>query len=90
MDIESYRRWYEYSRARDAMLAATDTDIAPWHIVQADNKRRARLNCISHLLSQIPYEAVPRKKVHLGKRRMKGKYDDLASMQGRRLIPEVF
>jgi polyphosphate kinase 2 len=90
MDIESYRRWYEYSRARDAMLAATDTDIAPWHIVQADNKRRARLNCISHLLSQFPYDSVPRKKVHLGKRRMKGKYDDLASLKGRRFIPEVF
>jgi polyphosphate kinase 2 len=90
MDIESYRRWYEYSRARDAMLAATDTDITPWHVVQADNKRRARLNCISHLLSQFPYDSVPRKKVQLGKRRMTGKYDDLASLQGRRFIPEIF
>ena len=72
------------------MLAATDTDITPWHVVQADNKRRARLNCISHLLSRFPYDSVPRKKVQLGKRRMTGKYDDLASLQGRRFIPEIF
>jgi polyphosphate kinase 2 len=54
MDLESHRRWYDYSRARDAMLAATDTDVSPWYIVNADDKRRARLNCISHLLSLIP------------------------------------
>jgi polyphosphate kinase 2 len=90
MDLESYRRWYDYSHARDAMLAATDTDIAPWYIIRADNKRRARLNCISHLLGQIPYEAVGREKVSLGKRRTKGKYDDLVSLQGRRFVPETY
>ena len=65
MDLESYGRWYDYSRARDDMFQATDTAWAPWYVVQSDNKRRARLNLISHLLSQIPYEDVPRKKVKL-------------------------
>src|SRR3982751_1050817 len=56
MDLPSRARWYDYSRARDMMLQATDTDIAPWYIVRSDDKKRARLNCISHLLRQIPYE----------------------------------
>ena len=90
MDVESYQRWYEYSRARDAMLEVTDTDYAPWHIVRADDKKRARLNCISHLLSQIPYEDVPRETVKLGKRKTKSAYDDSAPMRGRRLIPEPY
>jgi polyphosphate kinase len=68
MDLESHRRWYDYSRARDEMMAATDTEATPWYIVDADDKRRARLNCISHLLSLIPYEEVRRKKVELPKR----------------------
>ncbi len=59
MDLESHRRWYEYSRARDEMLAATDTEASPWHIVPSDNKKRARLNCIAHILSSIPYEEIP-------------------------------
>jgi len=59
MDLESYRRWYDYSRARDAMLAATDTPFAPWYVVPSDDKKRARLNCIAHILSRIPYEEVP-------------------------------
>ena len=59
MDLESHRRWYDYSRARDAMLAATDTQATPWYIVPSDNKKRARLNCIAHILSSIPYEEVP-------------------------------
>jgi polyphosphate kinase 2 len=58
MDLESHRRWYDYSRARDAMLAATDTAIAPWYIVSSDDKKRARLNCIADILSRIPYEEV--------------------------------
>ena len=58
MDLESHRRWYDYSRARDAMFAATDTKESPWHVVKADNKRRARLNCIAHFLSLIPYEKI--------------------------------
>jgi polyphosphate kinase 2 (PPK2 family) len=90
MDVESYQRWYEYSHARDAMLEATDTDYAPWNIVRADDKKRARLNCISHLLSQIPYEDVPRQEVKLGKRKTKEAYDDGASMRGRRVIPEPY
>ena len=73
MDVESFNRWYDYSRARDDMLAATHTDWAPWYIVRADNKRRARLNCISHFLSQIPYKKLSRDKVDLGKRSKKGK-----------------
>ena len=68
MDLESHRRWYDYSRARDEMMAATDTETTPWYVVDADDKRRARLNCITHLLSLIPYEEVPRKKVKLPKR----------------------
>ena len=65
MDIESYERWYDYSRARDMMLEATDTKHAPWYIVRSDDKRRARLNCIAHILAQIPYKKVDRAKVKL-------------------------
>ena len=65
MDLESHRRWYDYSRARDAMFAATDTEISPWYVIQADDKRRARLNCIAHLLDQVPYERAEPKKVKL-------------------------
>ena len=68
MDIESWARWYDYSRARDIMLDATDTKHAPWYIVRSDDEKRARLNCISHLLSLIPYEKISRKKVELPKR----------------------
>ena len=87
MDTESFHRWYDYSRARDAMFEATDTDLAPWHVVPSDDKKRARLNCISHLLDLIPYKELPRPKVKLGKRNMKDKYDDKASLAGRRIIP---
>ena len=90
MDLESYRRWYEYSRARDQMLSVTDTDHAPWNIVRSDDKKRARLNCITHLLKQIPYEELPREKVELGKRNMEDKYDDHASLEGRRFITEKY
>jgi polyphosphate kinase 2 len=90
MDTESYNRWYDYSRARDAMLEATDTEWAPWHIVPSDDKKRARLNCISHLLSQVSYKELPRPRVKLGKRNLKDKYDDEASLEGRRLIPEKY
>jgi len=90
MDTESFHLWYDYSRARDAMFEATDTDHAPWTIVPSDNKKRARLNCISHLLSQIPYKELPHKKVKLGKRELKGKYDDTASIKGRRFVPEKY
>ena len=63
LDLESFRRWYEYSRARDKMLEATDTKHAPWHLIRSDDKRKARLNCISHLLSLIPSKKAPREKV---------------------------
>lgn len=90
MDLESFRRWNEYSRARDRMLEATDSKHAPWHIVRSDDKKRARLNCISHLLSMIPYRKVPHEKVKLPKRSPKGPYDDDAPMKGRHFIPEKY
>ena len=68
MDLESHQRWYDYSRAKDEMLLATDTSYAPWYIVNADDKKRARLNCISHLLSVIPYKEIEREKVKLPER----------------------
>jgi polyphosphate kinase len=90
MDLESFRRWYEYSRARDAMLAATDTKHAPWYLVRSDNKRKARLNCISHFLSIIPYKKVPREKVKLPDRSEKGRYDDQTALRKRRFVPEEY
>ena len=90
MDVESWTRWYDYSRARDLMLEATDTKHAPWHIVRSDDKRRARLNCISHLLKLIHFEDVPPAKVKLPKRSNKGKYDDQASLKGRKFVPEKY
>ena len=90
MDLESFRRWYEYSRARDKMLEATDTKHAPWNIVRSDDKKKARLSCISHLLSQIPYRKVPQEKVKLPKRKDKGSYDDQVTLKGRRFVPEKF
>ena len=74
MDLKSYSRWYDYSRARDEMFAATDTDFAPWFVVRSDDKRRTRLNIISHLLGRIPYKEVPREKVKLPDRQKRGKY----------------
>jgi polyphosphate kinase len=90
MDLPSRERWFDYSRARDMMLEATDTEWAPWHIVQSDDKKRARLNCLSHLLSLIPYEPVKGPKVKLPDRSMKHAYDDMAPMKNRRWIPEKF
>ena len=74
MDLKSYSRWYEYSKARDEMFAATDTGYAPWFVAKSDDKRRARLNIITHLLSQIPYKEAPRERVKLPKRQKAGKY----------------
>ncbi|MCI0379024.1 MAG: polyphosphate kinase 2 [Gemmataceae bacterium] len=88
MDLESYSRWYDYSRARDMMLEATDTDDAPWHIVRSDDKQRARLNCIAHLLDLVPYKEVRKDKINLPKRSQKGEYDDEATLKGRRFVPE--
>jgi polyphosphate kinase 2 len=78
MDLESHRRWYDYSRARDAMLANTDTKVAPWYIVMADDKRRAQLNCIAHLLSRIPYKDLPRRKARLPSRQKPNGYKEPA------------
>jgi len=90
MDVESYAHWDDYSRARDMMLKATDSKHAPWHIVRSDDKRRARLNCISHILSLIPYKKAPREKVKLPKRLEKGKYDDQATLRGRKFVAERY
>jgi len=90
MDLESFRRWYEYSRARDRMLKATDTKHSPWYIIRSDDKKSARLNCIRHLLSLIPYRKAPREKVKLPARKNKGSYDDQASLKGRHFIPEKY
>jgi polyphosphate kinase len=90
MDLESYARWYAYSQARDLMLKATDTEDAPWYIVRSDDKRRARLNCISHLLSMIDYKEAPREKVKLPKRSHEGEYDDQAALEGRNFVEEKY
>ena len=89
-DLPSRTKWYEYSRARDEMFAATDTKNAPWYIVVSDDKKRARLNVIHHLLKQIPYGKVPREKVELSGRSKKHAYDDRATLKGRRFIPERY
>ena len=90
MDIESYSRWYDYSRARDLMFQHTDTEHAPWHIVRSDDKKRARLNVIAHILSQIPYKKVNRAKVELPSRSSKRAYDDQSSIADRRYVAEKF
>jgi polyphosphate kinase 2 len=89
MDLESHRRWYDFSRARDEMLAATDTAHAPWYIVNADDKRRARLNCIAHLLSVIPYKEVKHKKVKLPKRQKPHGYVEPRDRR-QTVVPERF
>jgi len=76
MDLEAQARWYDYSRARDAMFAATDTVDAPWYVVPSDDQRRARLNCIAHFLSLIPYEEVPREPIKFPKSQAKGNYKE--------------
>ena len=88
MDLEAHRRWYDYSRARDEMLAATDTVTSPWYVIQSDDKRRARLNCIAHLLSKIPYDEVPRKPVTLPKRQSPNGY--VEPVRAYHLVPEVY
>ena len=90
MDLESYRRWYDYSRARDMMLETTDTVAAPWYIVRSDDKRRARLNCISHILRLIPFSKVSRSKVELPKRSNKRRFDDQVSLKGMKFVAERY
>jgi polyphosphate kinase 2 len=81
MDLESYKRWYDFSRARDMMFKATSSKHAPWHIVRSDDKRRARLNCITHLLKSIPFKRLPKQEVRLPKRLNKGRFDDQSSLR---------
>ena len=88
MDLQSYNRWYDYSRARDAMFEATDTPWAPWYVARSDDKKRARLNIIRHLLSQIPYEDMPRDKIKLPKRQKAGDYRE--PNYPFKYIPEAF
>jgi polyphosphate kinase 2 len=89
-DLPSRTRWFDYSRARDRMLKATDTKLTPWHIVLSDDKRAARLNLISHLLDQIPHKRIQREKVKVPARSMKGAYNDRASLKGRRFVPAKY
>jgi polyphosphate kinase len=89
MDLKSYSRWYDYSRARDAMFAASDTAWAPWYVANADNKRRARLNIIRHLLSQVPYKPLARQDIKLPKRQPRGGYVE-PDLLPRRHIPTPF
>jgi polyphosphate kinase 2 len=90
MDLPSRSKWYEYSRARDQMLEATDSEHAPWYILRSDDKKRARLNCIQHLLNQISYKSIKRDQIKLPKRSEKGAYDDTASIADRKFVAEVY
>ena len=90
MDIKSWRRWDDYTRARNQMFAATDTPYAPWFILRSDNKRTARLNCVRFLLDKIPHKTVKRPKVKLPRRSTDGASNDAASLRGRKFIPEKY
>src|SRR6201995_2164830 len=90
MDTESFQRWYAYSRARDMMFKATSSKHAPWNVIRSDDKRRARLNCIAHLLNTIPYKKVSRDKVELPKRSDKGRYDDQRSLRGMKFVAQQY
>lgn len=90
MDLESRRRWYDYSRARDDMFEATDTAWAPWYLVDSNDKKRARLNCMTHMLSEIAYTKFKHEAIKLPKRSRKGAYDTAESVKDRLWIPEAF
>lgn len=90
MDVDSWTRWDYYTRARDEMFEATDTPQAPWYVLRTDDKKRARLNCITHFLSLIPYEKAPRERVTLPKRSAKDKYDPEKGLHGRNFIPDAY
>src|SRR5690349_16058602 len=90
MDLPSRSRWFDYSRARDLMLEATDTKHAPWFILRSDDKKRARLNCIAYLLESVPYKKVPRPKIKLPTRSMKMAYDDKTTLNGYKFVPEKY
>jgi len=90
MDVEARHRWYDYSRARDAMLDASDTKHVPWYIVDSNDKRRARWKCITHLLQQIPYKELPHDPPELPPPDEDQAYDDVAALKGRNFIPEIY
>lgn len=90
MDLESYRRWYDYSEARDRMLEATDSKHAPWHVVRSDDKRKARLNCIAHLLQTIPHKVIKKNKIKLPKRSAKDRYDDRIDLRKVAFVAERY
>ncbi len=90
MDLESFARWYDYSKARDIMFEYSDTPHSPWFVVDSNNKKRARLNAISHILSRIPYKRVKHDKVKLPERSNKNKYDDSESLKRRRYVEQKF
>lgn len=90
MDLTARNKWYDYARARDEMLDATDTEWAPWNIVDSNDKKRARLNCIAHLLDSIPYEKLEHEPIELPQRPEQGAYDDEASLTQRRWIPQRY
>ncbi len=90
IDLEAQSRWYAYSRARDAMLEATDTDAAPWYVVDASDQRRARLNCIAHLLSLFPYRELPHEAPELPAVDDDDRYDDAAALTPRRWVPQTY
>jgi polyphosphate kinase len=90
MDLPSREKWYQYSKARDRMLEHTDTKHAPWYILNSDDKKRARLNCIRHILDTIPYKKVAREKIKLPDRSNKGEYDDTASLKRRKFVREAY
>ena len=90
MDVKSYSRWYDYSLARDAMFEATSTDSAPWYVLHSNDKKRARLNGIKHILSQIPYKRIKREKIDLGKRSDKHRYNDELKTNKVKRVREVF
>ena len=90
MDLKSYPEWYAYSKARDRMLEATDMPDAPWYVLRSDDKKLARLNCMAHILSIVPYKKIPYPKIVLPKRSKKKRYDDQSSLEGRRFVPESY
>jgi polyphosphate kinase 2 len=90
MDLESFSRWNAFSKARDMMFRYTDSKHAPWFIVPSDDKRRARLNCISHILKAIPHKSIRHEKIKLPSRSKKGAYDDKASLKGRKFVLQKY
>ena len=90
MDLKSYSRWYDYSRARDEMFKATSHEAAPWYVVRSDDKKRARLNGIKHILSLIPYKQIKRDKIKLPPRSNKDRYNDELDLKKVKLVKEVY